>query len=136
MRQHDSHARARDLTVGQRVMVRYFRAGPRWIPGTVVKQKVRVRDNHVWKRHVDHVQQMGDTPRELLSLNEPSTEPDITETEFADTSVTDDDFTDEVPDVPTEGSSETTTDPVATNARRYLQRTRRPPDRLIYQDSV
>ena len=55
-----------------------------------------------------------DTPRELLSSNEPSTEPDITETEFADTSVTDDDFTDEVPDVPTEGSSETTTDPIAT----------------------
>ena len=97
---------------------------------------VRVRDNQVWKRHVDHVRQMGDTPRELLSSNEPSTEPDITETEFADTSVTDDDFTDEVPDVPTEGSSETTTDPIATNARRYPQRTRRSPDRLIYQDSV
>lgn len=55
MRHHDSHACARDLTVGQRVMVRNFRVGPCWIPGTVVKQNgpltylVKVRENQVWK---------------------------------------------------------------------------------------
>ena len=38
MKQHDLHAHARGLNVGQRVMVRNFRACPRWIPGTVVKQ--------------------------------------------------------------------------------------------------
>ena len=55
MKHHDSHARARELTVRQRVMVRNFRQGPRWIPGTVVKQKgpltylVKVRGTQMWK---------------------------------------------------------------------------------------
>ena len=55
MKHHDSHARAKDLTVGQLVMVRNFRQGPRWIPGTVVKQNgpltylVKVRETQVWK---------------------------------------------------------------------------------------
>ena len=63
-KQHDSHARVRDLTVGQRVMARNFRNGPRWIPGTVVKQNgpltylVKVRDDQVWRRHIDHLRQM------------------------------------------------------------------------------
>ena len=54
MKHHDSRARARDFTVGQRVMVRNFRQGPRWIPGTVVKQNgpltylVKVRETQVW----------------------------------------------------------------------------------------
>ena len=42
MKHHDPHARARDLTVGQRVMVRNFRAGPRWISGTVVNRMVHL----------------------------------------------------------------------------------------------
>ena len=78
MKHHDSHAQARDLTIGQRVMVRNFRAGPHRIPGTIVKQNdpltylVKVRENNVWKRHIDHVDQMEDTPRELSKSNEQS----------------------------------------------------------------
>ena len=88
-------------------MVRKFRAGSHWIPGTVVKQNspltylVKVRENQVWKRHIDHVCQMKDTPRELLKSNEQSVDLNITENEFTDTSVTDDDFTDEIVDAGT-----------------------------------
>ena len=134
-KQHDSHARVRDLTVGQRVRARNFRNGPRWIPGTVVKQNgpltylVKVRDDQVWRRHIDHLRQMRDTPRELSTPEHSS----IVENEFTDASVIDDDFTDEVADISTEGSNASTTDSVV---RRYPQRSRRPPDRLIYQDSV
>jgi len=79
---------------------------------------------------------MEDTPRELLKSNEHSPNSDITENEFTDTSVTDDDFTDEIPDAHTRESTEPITEPVATDTRCYPQRNRRPPDCLIYQDSV
>ena len=142
MKHHDPHARARDLTVGQRVMVRNFRAGPLWIPGTVVKQNgpltylVKVKEDQVWKRHIDHVRQMEDTPRELLKSKEHSGDSDISETEFTDTSVTDVDGMDEISNARTRETTETATEPVATDVRRYPQRTRRPPERLIHQDSI
>ena len=71
--QHDLKAKPRDLMVGQRVMVRNMRSGPSWIPGTIVRQKapltylVQVGSDQVWRRHVDHLRVMGDTPRELDS---------------------------------------------------------------------
>ena len=37
MKYHDSHACARDLTIGQQIMVRNFGQGPCWKSGTVVK---------------------------------------------------------------------------------------------------
>ena len=49
--------------------------------------------------------------------------------------MTDDDFPDDIPEAPTR-ATETVTEPVATDTRRYPQRTRRPPDRLICQDTV
>ena len=78
---------------------------------------------------------MEDTPRELLESNERSVDSDIIENEFTDMSVTDDDFPDDIPEAPTR-ATETVTEPVATDTRRYPQRTRRPPDRLICQDTV
>ena len=140
MKHHDSHAHARNLTIGQRVMVRNFRTGPHWIPGTVVKQNgpltylVKVRENQVWKRHIDHVCQMEDTPRELSKSN--AADLNITENEFNDTSVTDDDFTDEIADAGTRETTGTVAEPVDSDIRRYPQRTCRPPDRLIHQDSI
>ena len=79
---------------------------------------------------------MEDTPRELLKSNEHSAGSDIVENEFSETSEIDDDFTDELPNAPIEETTKTASEPVDTNVRRYPQRTRRPPDRLIYQDSV
>ena len=59
--QHDQHTKSRNFPVGQNVMVRQFRAGPKWIPGTILKQTgplsyiVKVHNGLEWKRHVDHL---------------------------------------------------------------------------------
>ena len=58
---HDQHARQRTFHVGQTVMAKNMRAGPSWVPGTIVQQLgpvtylVDVSDGRVWKCHVDHL---------------------------------------------------------------------------------
>ncbi len=67
---HDKHSRARDLFIGQRVMVRNLRPGHQWIPGTIVERKgpltylVQVAEGRIWKRHVDHLRETTDTPQD------------------------------------------------------------------------
>lgn len=62
---HDRHAKARSFAVGEQVMVKTFRPGPGWIPGTVLQKTgplsyvVEVQDNLQWKRHVDHLKALG-----------------------------------------------------------------------------
>ena len=58
---------------------------------------------------------MGDTPRELSKSNEHSADPGITENKFTDTSVIDYDFTDERPNAHARETTETVTEPVATD---------------------
>ena len=54
--------------VGQRVLARNYREGPKWIPGTVVDQNgslsfvVQVTDGTKWRRHSDQL---------LVALNSP-----------------------------------------------------------------
>ncbi len=48
-------------------MARNIRAGQAWIPGTVIQRTgplsyvVQVAGK-LWKRHIDHLREMGDTP--------------------------------------------------------------------------
>ena len=70
-----------------------------------------------------------------MESNERSVDSDITQNEVTDTSVTDDNFTDDIPEAPNR-ATETVTEPFATDTRCYPQWTRRPPDRLICQDTV
>ena len=92
---------------------------------------VKVREDQVWKRHIDHVHQMEGTTKELLESNERSVDSDITENEFTDTTVADDDLL-----MTFQRLTETVTEPVATDTRRYPQRTHQPPDHLVCQDTV
>ena len=68
--QHDSHAHNRELFVGQRVMVRNLRPGDKWVPGTIIERTgplsylVQVSGGQTWKRHIDHLRQMFDSPKE------------------------------------------------------------------------
>ena len=68
--QHDSHAHKRELFVGQRVMVRNLRPGDKWVPGTILECTgplsclVQVSGGQTWKRHIDHLRQMTDSPHE------------------------------------------------------------------------
>ena len=70
---HDSHARFRELHIGQKVMVRNMRPGPTWIPGEIVQKLgpvtylVDVFSDKPWKCHVDQLKerldsQSSDTP--------------------------------------------------------------------------
>ena len=107
------------------------------MPGTVVKQNgpftylIKVRDNLVWKRHIDHLRQRDDTPREFSkSIDKADSEQGFKENEFDDASETDDDYS------PNVNSETTTTETAVNETRRYPERTRRPPDRLIHQDEI
>ena len=68
--QHDQHSRARELCVGQRVLVRNYRPGEDWIPGTVVDRRgphsytVQVASGLLWHRHIDQLKEMDDSPHE------------------------------------------------------------------------
>ena len=56
------------LFIGQRVAVRNFCAGDKWIPGTIMKRTgplaylVQVTGGQVWKHHIDLFRQMNDSP--------------------------------------------------------------------------
>ena len=56
--------------IGERVMVRNLRPGPTWIPGTIIERSgplsyvVQVKGEQTWKRHIEHLQEVGDTPVE------------------------------------------------------------------------
>ena len=83
--QHDRHTKDRLFDVGQSVLARNLRAGPKWIPGVMVEKtgpvsyKVQVSDQ-IWRRHCDQLLdqdfptdgQDGDSVRESRSSQDDS----------------------------------------------------------------
>ena len=67
-RRHDQHCHLREFHIGQRVLVRNIRPGPRWVFGTIVKRTgplsyvVQVSEGMLWRRHVDHLLEANDSP--------------------------------------------------------------------------
>ena len=67
LQNHDNHAKARDLIIGQQVKARNFRAGSKWVPGVIVERQgpltysVEVASGVRWKHHVDHLRDRGTT---------------------------------------------------------------------------
>ena len=63
---HDKRVKVRNFNIGERVMVKNFRPGPNWVPGTITKQDgpvsftVCVENGQLWKRHIDHIKSLGD----------------------------------------------------------------------------
>ena len=59
-RLHDAHSKFREFDVGQPVLVRNLRDGPKWVHGTVLEQtgpvsyRVQASDQ-VWRRHTDQL---------------------------------------------------------------------------------
>ena len=72
---HDQHSRERDLWSGQRVLVRNYRPGVDWIPGTVVDRKgprsctVQVANGQLWHRHIEQLKEMRHSPQKDVSKN-------------------------------------------------------------------
>ena len=124
--QHDQHSKTRWFTTGQAVMVRDFRPNSdKWIPGTVLSQlgpvtyTVEVEDGKTLKKHVDHI-------RERMSIAKDSAPAQSDTSEVQDnyqyTAVT-----------PTPPPDAAIAEPrVDVPARRYPDRDRRPPQRLMF----
>ena len=135
---HDRHSRDREFMVGQRVMVRNLRPGPSWIPGTIVSRNgplsyvVQVKGEQVWKRHIEHLREVGDTPVE--EQTEPRSDDQIPIDESVSFPVTPDvegDATTRPTDVQSnspEPSPSQTSQPTAVS-HRYPCRICRPPKR-------
>ena len=72
---HDQHSRARELCVGQRVLVRSYRSGEDWVPGTVIERRgplsytVQVADGQLWHRHIDQLKEMNDSSQKDVIKN-------------------------------------------------------------------
>ena len=149
---HDLHSRNRNFFIGERVLVRNMRNGPRWLLGTIIERRgplsylVQVANGVVWKRHVDHLRKTIDSPQEEVTVPEiidesPTAsslqEPPAVYSNEGGTVVPPP--SDSVP-VITEGSETATlpveepvTDTTPLPPRRYPQRVRRPPERFHEQ---
>ena len=69
--QHDQHSRARELCVGQRVLIRNYWPGEDWIPGVIIERQsphlytVKAANGQVWHRHIDQLKEMKYSPQEI-----------------------------------------------------------------------
>ena len=59
-RQHDAHSRDREFDIGETVLARNLREGPKWLAGTIIERtgpvSYRVQVNEqVWRRHTDQL---------------------------------------------------------------------------------
>ena len=121
--QHDRHSRARELCVGQRVLIRNYRPGKDWIPGVITERRgphsytVKAANGEVWHRHIDQLKEMKDSPQEI---SETSTDID---SEVFGTLPT---------EVPIPPMADTTAEAEESQQPRYPVRNPRPPDRLTY----
>ena len=65
--QHDQRAKIREFFVGQEVMTRNLRPGPKYVTGVVVQKLgplsylVEVGEGLIWRRHVDHLKELAST---------------------------------------------------------------------------
>ena len=57
--EHDRHAKPREFSIGQSVMARNIRSGPKWVPA-VIEEKlgplsylVKTSQGELWRRHID-----------------------------------------------------------------------------------
>ena len=116
---HDKHSKSREFSSGQHVMVRDFHSSTKWIPGEIIDRSgpvsytVQLQDGKVIRRHIDHL--CAYSPEQPKPAEEQEISPP--EFEFVNSPTVDDQADDEL-------NSEV---PV----RRYPQRNRRPPERLM-----
>ena len=64
---HDRRPLLRELTIGQKVMVRNYRSGTTWIPGEVTEKlgpltyRVKLQSGSLCKRHIDQLRELSNT---------------------------------------------------------------------------
>ena len=127
---HDRKSRPRDFHVGQNVMVRNFREGPRWVQAVVVERcgpvsyLVQTLNGNVWKRHVDHVKIDSDDSAAEVAKEKEDASPEIFPEETEQTSAPS--------TVSTGNTGQSSVLPPTSQTVRRSSRQRRPPDRLTF----
>ena len=81
--QHDSHSAQRSYKMGDTVMARNYRKGPKWLPGVVAEVKgpvsylIQMKGGTLWQRHINQLRdgidetQLDDIPLHSDTDNEP-----------------------------------------------------------------
>ena len=132
--------------------VRNWRAGARWVKGSVVEQlgplsyRVKIREGVVWKRHIDQLRERGSTEGPEVGCRPPE-EPQqsVGESSYSPVPVADeapDDGsgrsdahssgvtgTTETPTVSNDNTHSNSTSSDISESARYPRRSRQPPDR-------
>ena len=137
---HDWHCRARNFAVGEKVFLRNFGQGERWLPGHIKAQtgplsfEIQLHDGHTCNRHMDHIRKRGDRSDQSAVLADDEDTPDVTTTspDTSDTPVTISESDAQMVDPPTQELTSESTHWVEEPERHYPARTRRPPDCWTY----
>ena len=111
-------------------MVRNLRPGDKWVPSTIIERTgplsylVQVGGGKTWKRHIDHLRQMSDSPQEEQMTE--TTKDSDTLIQFP---------TSHTASIPESGDGKSTSSVTESTPMtcRYPQRVRGPPDRLTYK---
>ena len=154
---HDQKAKLRELTIGQDVMARNYRAGDKWMPGTVIGRRgplsytVQMKTGAIWRRHIDQLREhiaradVNSDPTSSDEVASPSCDfggssgDDVPENTPVPESDTEGDTQVDAPtEEPTDETDETpVVEPVAPQASgsmtRYPTRVRKPPDMYGYE---
>ena len=138
---HDRRSVQREYRVGETIMARNYRDGPKWMEGVVVERKgplsyvVQVNHGMLWRRHTDQLRNGPSTVQQTDSDVEVPTGPETEEREEESTPETENGGVySESPDngaLHAENNAETADEPetVDTTVRRYPSRVRQPPQR-------
>ena len=121
--------------IGENVMAKNYRSGPKWLPGVIVEQLgtltflVQLDNGMFWKRHVDQLRgrdqsSSNNTDSEAAYASTDSNDENTNEpSEISNGAVTDTTLE------TTQNETVTTTTSNSVPARRYPDRVRRPPKR-------
>ena len=149
---HDAHSRDREFDIGESVLARNLREGPKWLPGTIIERtgpvsyRVQVGDQ-LWRRHTDQLLSSLITPAgSSVEKSQVATDMDSMTSPAPERSVGD--LPVSQPVIPQAGTAQSSSDGTVTPSttvvnmppgtesgltsprKRYPRRQRRPPDRL------
>ena len=157
---HDAHSRDRDFDIGENVLARNLREGPKWVPGTILERtgpvsyRVQVRDQ-IWRRHTDQLLSsqvsptdetdptaepemrnpiVNERPVRDVPLPLPVTPQTVLEQSSPEPEVAQGTSTNtNTPPIVSPASSDSNSSPTSSSRKKYPTRQRRPPERLSHE---
>ena len=137
-RDHDRHSTQREYRVGETVMARNYRDGPKWVEGVVVERKgslsyvVQVNHGMLWRRHIDQLRNGPIPAQQMDSDVEIPTGPEPEEREEEQTHEPENGGCESPGNTASQtenNSTEPEPEAADSSIRRYPSRVRQPPER-------